>query len=80
MHLQLQGLAPVLLIAQILDCIGALEHVYPFFFWAVVGVWTKMTGQLEGPSLEAFLNACSSKLVRWATLLEIPILLRNKAL
>jgi hypothetical protein len=28
--------------------------------WAVVKVWTKIAGQLEGPSLEAFLSVCSS--------------------
>jgi hypothetical protein len=37
MHLQLQGLTPVLLIAQILDCIGAFEHVHPFFFEPLLG-------------------------------------------
>jgi hypothetical protein len=36
--------------------------------WTVVGVWLKMTGQLEGPSPEAFPSVRSSKLVRRATL------------
>jgi hypothetical protein len=36
--------------------------------WAVVGVWLKVTGRLEGPSPEAFLKVCSSQLVRRATL------------
>jgi len=30
--------------------------------WVVVGVWTKMSGQLEGISLEIFFDICSSKL------------------
>jgi len=36
--------------------------------WAIVRVWLKMTGRLEGPSPKVFLSVCSSKLVRWATL------------
>jgi hypothetical protein len=30
--------------------------------WVVVGVWTKMIGQLEETSPELFLNICSSRL------------------
>jgi len=36
--------------------------------WAIVGIWLKVTGQLEGPSPEVFLSVCSSKLVRRVTL------------
>jgi len=36
--------------------------------WAIVGIWLKVTDWLEGPSPEVFLSVCSSKLVRWATL------------
>jgi len=36
--------------------------------WAVFGVWLKVTGWLEGPLPEVFLNIYSSKLVRLATL------------
>jgi len=36
--------------------------------WAVAGGWTKIAGRLEEPSPEVFLNVCSSKLERRATL------------
>jgi len=41
-----------------LDCVEAFDHVCPpvSLGWVVVGVWTKMIGQLEGISI------CSSKL------------------
>jgi len=48
--------------------------------WAVVGIWTKVMGWLEGPSLEAFfLSVCSSKLVRRVHLpSETPTFLGNE--
>ena len=36
--------------------------------WTVVGAWLTVTGRLEGPTPEVFLNVYLSKLVRRATL------------